>query len=153
MQALPAIHGNVEISLLFGLIKKTFTKEPDRLFAVGETGFVMNVGNVRIANLGDTLLLPEWGELKPDILMIPIGGKKVKNTMNEQEALAAVEMVKPGLVIPTHYDCGVLFSKNVNPADTVFFKDAVEQRGARCVVMKPGDELSYPREKAGGTVS
>jgi len=142
--ALPAVHGNLELSFFFGLIKKTVTKEPETLFAMGSTGFVMDVGGVRIANLGDTILLPEWGRLAPDILMIPIGGNKIKNTMDEQAALSAVEMIQPGLVIPVHYNSGVLFSKKANPADAQRFKDAVENQGVPCVIMAPGQELSYP---------
>jgi L-ascorbate metabolism protein UlaG (beta-lactamase superfamily) len=144
VQALPAVHGNLELSFLFGLIRKTVTRKPDELFAKGETGFLLEVGNVRIANLGDTLFLPEWGRLEPDILMIPIGGRKTRNTMDDQEALTAVGMMGPKLVIPCHYDCGVLFSKRGNPADAESFKEAVESQGAKCVPMKPGQELRYP---------
>lgn len=38
---------------------------------------------------GDTLIQKEWEGLKPDILMIPIGGRIAKNTTNEDEALEA----------------------------------------------------------------
>lgn len=147
VMALPAVHGNLELSLLFGLIKKTITETPGKLFAMGSTGFILNIGGVRIANLGDTVLLPEWGRLAPDILMIPIGGKGMKNTMDEKEALAAVEMIQPRLVIPCHYDCGLLFSKRGNPADSAGFKEAVESRGVQCVLMSPGQRLRYPPEE------
>lgn len=144
--ALPAVHGDLELSFLFGLIKKTVTKTAGELFAMGSTGFVLDVGGVRIANLADTVLLPQWGRLEPDILMVPIGGRETKNTMDEQEALSAVEMIQPKLVIPVHYDCGVLFNKKANPADAEWFKEAVENLGLSCVVMKPGQELRYPLE-------
>ena len=113
------------------------------LFALGETGFVLDVEGVRIANLGDTVLLPDWGGLEPDILILPIGGKKVKNTMDEQAALKAVEMIRPKLVIPAHYNCGLLFSKALRHTDAAWFKEAVEKTGVPCVPMEPGQALDY----------
>jgi L-ascorbate metabolism protein UlaG (beta-lactamase superfamily) len=142
--ALPIAHGDLEISVLFGLIKKTVIREPNTLFAKGETGFILDVEGVRIVNLGDTLLLPGWGRMAPDILMLPIGGKKIKNTMDEQAALKAVEMIQPKLVIPTHYNCGVLFSKAIQHTDAMWFKNAVEKAGVPCVLMEPGQGIDYP---------
>ncbi len=147
VEAIPATHGDLEISLLFGVIKKTFTKKPGEPFAVGCTGFVLNVGGVKIANLGDTVLLPEWGRFQPDILMVPIGGKNTKNTMDEKQALEAVEMIQPHVVIPCHYNCGVLFRKKGNPADAEYFQKEVERMGRKCFVMEAGEELSLEREQ------
>jgi len=36
-----------------------------------------------VVNLGDTVFQEEWEGLKPDVLMIPIGGRVVRNTMQE----------------------------------------------------------------------
>ncbi len=140
--ALPATHGDLTVSLLFGLVKKTITRRPGEHFAVGETGFLINIDGVTVANLGDTLLRDEWKGLKPDVLMIPIGGKTSGNTMNEKEALKAVEMIQPGVVIPSHYDCGFLFTRQANPADEIWFRDEVKKQGRECVLMKPGETLS-----------
>jgi L-ascorbate metabolism protein UlaG (beta-lactamase superfamily) len=148
VEALPVSHGDLKLSFLFGLIKKTVIREPESLFAKGETGFVLDVGGVRIANLGDTMLLPEWGRLAPDILMLPIGGKKVKNTMDEQAGLEAVKMIQPKLVIPTHYNCGLLFSKTLRHTDATWFKKAVEDTGVPCVLLEPGHEMNYPLSEA-----
>jgi L-ascorbate metabolism protein UlaG (beta-lactamase superfamily) len=147
VEAIPATHGDLEISLLFGVIKKTFTKKPGEHFAVGCTGFVLNVGGVKIANLGDTVLLPEWGRFQPDILMVPIGGNKTKNTMDEKQALEAVEMIQPHVVIPCHYNCGVLFRKKGNPADAEYFQKEVERMGRKCFVMEAGEELRLTPEQ------
>ena len=145
VRAIRAKHGDLHLTFLFGLVKKTVTREPDTLFAKGETGFVITVDGMRFVNLGDTLLLPEWGALEPDVLMIPIGGTEVGNTMDEEDALAAVDMIQPKLVIPCHYDCGLVFRKKGNPADVDAFAKAVEERGIRCAVMQPGEKLSVPR--------
>lgn len=145
VRALAAKHGDLHLSFVFGLINKTVVREPDTLFAKGETGFLFTIGDTRFVNLGDTLLLSEWGALEPDVLMIPIGGKEVGNTMDEPDALAAVDIIKPKLVIPCHYDCGLLFNKRGNPADALSFKNAVEERGIHCEVMQPGQQLVLPR--------
>lgn len=140
IHAIPAIHGDLVISLFGGLIQKTFTKTPGEAFAVGCTGFVLDLDGVRIANLGDTILLLEWGRLAPDVLMIPIGGSTAGNTMNESEAIRAVEMMAPRVVIPCHYDCGFLFKKKGNPADAQSFQQSVEKLGPECVVLQPGQK-------------
>lgn len=53
-----------------------------------------------IYHCGDTDLIPEMKSLKPDILLIPVGGTY---TMNTEEALQAIEVISPGKVIPMHY--------------------------------------------------
>ena len=42
--------------------------------------------------------------------MIPIGGKAIHNTMDENEALEAVDIMQPLLVIPCHYNCPAFFT-------------------------------------------
>ena len=60
----------------------------------------------------------EWQNMEPcDVLMIPIGGKIAGNTMDELDALKAVKLMHPKLVIPTHYNCGAMFNSCYNPAD------------------------------------
>jgi L-ascorbate metabolism protein UlaG (beta-lactamase superfamily) len=142
VKALPATHGDLTISLLFGVARKTITRRPGEHFAVGETGFLIETEGVTLANLGDTLPRDEWNGLKLDILMIPIGGKSSGNTMDEGEALKAVEMIQPDIVIPCHYNCGFLFSRHANPADEIWFRDEVKKQGKECLLMKPGDILS-----------
>ena len=77
----------------------------------------------------------------PDVLMIPIGGRTIPSTMNEEEALQAVSIIKPKLVIPCHYSDPGLFSKYYNPADDKMFKREVEKMGIECNIMPHGDEI------------
>lgn len=85
----------------------------------------------------------EWEKFKnPDVLMIPIGGKVMHNTMDELEALDAVKILKPKLVIPCHYNCKGLFTKKLNPADDIMFKKEVERLGIECEIMGTGDILN-----------
>jgi L-ascorbate metabolism protein UlaG (beta-lactamase superfamily) len=62
--------------------------------------------------------------------------------MNEKEALEAVRIMKPKLVIPCHYNLPALFNKNFNPADDTMFKREVEKMGIECSIMKYGDSIS-----------
>ena len=73
--------------------------------------------------------------------MIPIGGRTIPSTMNEEEALQAVSIIKPKLVIPCHYSDPGLFSKYYNPADDKMFKREVEKMGIKCNIIKCGDEI------------
>jgi L-ascorbate metabolism protein UlaG (beta-lactamase superfamily) len=140
VKGLKAVHGPIKFKL-FGLIKLEIKPGPDERIGLGATGFEIKIDNKVIVNLGDTLLQREWKGLKPDILMIPIGGRKVHNTMDEKEALEAVKMMSPKIVIPCHYDCGALLSRRLNQADADVFKSEVEKMGIECNIMKYGDEI------------
>lgn len=134
-------HGCLRIN--FGPFSKTLHPGPEERIGFGALGFKIEHAGKTIVNLGDTILHEtEWQKIKsPDVLMLPIGGSVPQNTMDEKDALKAVEVIAPKLVIPTHYNCRVLFSRNYNPADDQTFKTEVEKMGARCVIMKKGDLL------------
>ena len=140
VKGLQAVHGSIKLKL-FGLIKLEIKPGPDERIGLGAIGFEIKIDNKVIVNLGDTLLQREWEGLNPDILMIPIGGRKVHNTMDEEEALEAVKMMSPKMVIPCHYDCGALLSRKLNQADADLFKREVEKMGIECIIMKDGDEI------------
>jgi L-ascorbate metabolism protein UlaG (beta-lactamase superfamily) len=139
VKGLKAVHGPIKLKL-FGLIKLEIKPGPGERIGLGAIGFEIKIDNKVIVNLGDTLLQKEWEGLNPDLLMIPIGGRKVHNTMNEEEALEAVKMISPKMVIPCHYDCGALLSKKLGQADADMFKHEVEKMGLECILMKYGDE-------------
>ena len=131
-------HGTVK--LFFRLIRL----EKDNVgFARGSIGFKITIGDKTVVNLGDTMLQQEWTGLNPDILMIPIGGRIAKNTMNEDEALEAVKLISPKMVIPCHYNGAFFWQRNVNPADDRYFKKQVENMGIECRIMGYGDEIVF----------
>ena len=74
--------------------------------------------------------------------MIPIGGKTIHNTMDEEEALQAVGIMKPKLVIPCHYNCPAFFSRKYNPADEKMFQKEVEKMGITCKILIRGDSMA-----------
>ena len=140
IRGLRSVHGPVVIHFLFGLIRHEFAPGPDGV-GMGAIGFHITVGDTTLVNLGDTLIQKEWEGLKPDVLMIPIGGRILKNTMNEDEALEAVRLISPKLVIPCHYNGGFLWQKNANPADDQYFEKRVENMGIECRIMGNGEEI------------
>lgn len=65
-------------------------------------GFVLEIDGKRLYHASDTDKIPEMSELgKIDLAMLPIGGTY---TMTLQEAAEAVEIIKPKIVIPMHYN-------------------------------------------------
>jgi len=136
------------LTLKLGPISKTVKPGPDERVGWGAIGFDIELEGKRIVNLGDTLLHEkEWQKInEPDVLMIPIGGRVIHNTMDEAEALRAVEIMKPKLVIPCHYNCPAFFTKKYNPADDVKFKKEVEALGLRCTVLQTGDSVELSNE-------
>ena len=140
VKGLRAVHGPIKLKL-FGLIKHEIKPGPGERIGLGAVGFEITIDNKVITNLGDTLLQKEWEGLQPDVLMIPIGGQVVKNTMNVEEALEAVKMMSPKKVIPTHYNCGALLWRKLNSANPDAFKRGIEKLGIECIIMKDGDEI------------
>jgi L-ascorbate metabolism protein UlaG (beta-lactamase superfamily) len=136
-----ATHGAVTLKV--GPLSKTLKPGPDERVGWGAIGFNIQLDGKSVANLGDTLLHEkEWKNIKnPDVLMIPIGGRTVHNTMDEKEAIQAVKIMQPKLVIPCHYNCPALFSKKYNPADDKMFKKEIEKMGIECVILQKGDSI------------
>ena len=135
-------HGSLTFS--FGPFSKTVKPGPEERIGWGAIGFKIQFDGKMIVNLGDTLLhADEWKSIDtPDVLMLPIGGRAVHNTMDENEALQAVQIMKPNHVIPCHYNCPAFFSKEYNPADEVAFKRGVEELGINCSILRKGDSIT-----------
>lgn len=138
---LKATHG--PLTLKIGPFSKTVEPGPEERVGWGAIGFGIQLDGKTIVNLGDTLLhSEEWSKTKnPDALMIPIGGRDAHNTMDEEEALQAVRIMRPKLVIPCHYNCPAFFSRKYNPADDKMFKEAVEKTGAKCAILHKGESI------------
>jgi L-ascorbate metabolism protein UlaG (beta-lactamase superfamily) len=71
----------------------------------GDTAaYLIEIGDLRIAHMGDLGHVPPPGMLKPfeavDLLALPVGGTY---TIDAFEATAIIEMLKPKLVLPIHY--------------------------------------------------
>lgn len=138
---LKATHGNLVLKL--GPFSTVVKPGPGERVGWGAIGFDIRLGGKRVVNLGDTLLhAAEWsGIQQPDVLMIPIGGRAIHNTMDEDEALEAVRIMKPALVLPCHYNCPAFFTDKYNPADDAYFKREVEKLGSECTILRNAESV------------
>ena len=140
IEGLKAVHGPISIKLLGRRIEQR--PGPGERVGLGAIGFKIITGGRVIVNLGDTLLQKEWAGMRPDVLMIPIGGLGGNVwTMDVADALEAVKLISPKKVIPCHYNASFLWIKNAAPADEQLFKREVEKMGIECIIMRSGDEL------------
>jgi L-ascorbate metabolism protein UlaG (beta-lactamase superfamily) len=102
-------------------------------------GVVIELDGVRVYHTGDTALFGDMkliGELyKPDVMLTPIGSLF---TMGIPEAVKAVELVKPKIAIPMHYNTWPPIAQN--PEE---FKEAVKAAGlpTEVVIVKPGQTV------------
>ncbi len=113
-------------------------EEDDTIISAGDpAGFVIEVDGVKIYHCGDTDVFLDMqliGELyNPDVMLVPIGDWY---TMGVEAAAKAVELVKPKVAIPMHYNTFPVIEKN--PEE---FKKAVEEKGldVKVVILKPGE--------------
>ena len=137
-EAIRSVHGPIEVPLLGFKIRKE--PGPDERTGLGSMGFKITIGNTSVLNLGDSLLLPDWEGLRPNVLMLPIGGFGQNTwTMDVDDALQAVELIDPELVIPCHYSVPFLWKKKFAIADDVRFKREVEALGKNCSILGAGD--------------
>ena len=60
---------------------------------------------------------------------------------DKSKSLETVDMIKPKLVIPCHYNCGGLHRKNANPADAKYFHDEVKKLGFDCALLKERESI------------
>jgi L-ascorbate metabolism protein UlaG (beta-lactamase superfamily) len=100
-------------------------------FTTNPCGVVVTLGGKSAYHCGDTGLTLEMQLLqgRVDVMLVPIGDNY---TMGIEDAVRAVELVKPATVIPMHYN-----TWDVIQADPEQFKRQVGDR-ARVVVLAPG---------------
>ena len=99
-------------------------------------GFIFEMGGKKVYHAGDTALMMDMLLLKDeaiDVALLPIGDFY---TMGPADALRAVRMIQPQLVVPMHYDT---FPPIVQ--DPEAFAEAVRQAGFQAKVLRPGESL------------
>ena len=98
-------------------------------------GFVVRFGGQTVYVAGDTCLFGDMaliGEEGLDIAVLPIGDHF---TMGPADAVRAVKLLKPKVVIPCHYNTFPPIQQDPEQ----FKRDVETQTGARCVILKPGE--------------
>jgi L-ascorbate metabolism protein UlaG (beta-lactamase superfamily) len=124
----PAVHSSA-------LIKEN----GETIYLGNPAGVIVELDGIRIYHTGDTAVFGDMaliGELyKPDVMLLPIGSLF---TMGIPEAVKAVELVKPKVAIPMHYNTWPPIAQN--PEE---FKKAVEEAclNTEVVIVKPGETV------------
>lgn len=101
------------------------------------TGWVVEMDGVKVYHTGDTCL---FGDMKligdffrPDLACVPIGDRF---TMGPASAAKAVELIRPRVVVPMHYNTWPAIAQDAKAwAETV----RAGGSGAEVVVLKPGE--------------
>lgn len=120
----PALHGS-GIETIGGLI-----------YGGNPCGFVIEVNGKKIYHAGDTGLTMDMKLLEIeniDVALLPIGGNF---TMDMEDAVRAVEFIKPKKVIPMHYDTFPIIE-----ADPKTFKEKV--KNAEVIILKPNETYEF----------
>ena len=100
-------------------------------------GFLINLANgKRVYHAGDTALITDMKLLrgKVDVALLPIGDNY---TMGPDDAVLAVDMIQPRVVIPIHYDTWPPIAQDADA-----FVALVGER-ARVEALKPGGTFEF----------
>jgi L-ascorbate metabolism protein UlaG (beta-lactamase superfamily) len=125
----------------FGRVKLTIAHHgsalPDGSYGGNPAGFLLTLQGKKIYHACDTGLFYDMkliGEEGLDVAILPIGDNF---TMGPDDALRAVKLLEPKVVIPIHYD-----TFEVIQQDPRSFAARVEaETPAKCIVLKPGESL------------
>ncbi len=123
----------------FGRVKLTIAHHgsalPDGSYGGNPAGFLLTLDGKKIYHACDTGLFYDMkliGDEGLDVAILPIGDNF---TMGPDDALKAVKLLEPKVVIPIHYD-----TFDVIRQDPQAFAGRIESETAsKCVVLKPGD--------------
>ncbi len=136
-----AMHIGGGFDFPFGRVKLTIAHHgsmtQDGIYAGPAAGVLIKIDGKCIYHCGDTGLFLDMkliGELDSvDVMLVPIGDNF---TMGIADAVKAVEMVRPKLAIPMHYNTFPMIK-----ADPEDFCSRVEKLGFACKIMRPGDTI------------
>lgn len=134
------IGGSHEFS--FGKLKLTpawhGSSFPDGTYGGTPAGLLIFIDGKIVYHSGDTGLFMDMqliGEMYPlDLALLPIGDNY---TMGIDDAVRAVSLLRPKMVIPMHYNTFDAIS-----ADPEIFVGRLSKLGVKAQVLKPGDKIS-----------
>ena len=135
------MHVGGTVKLPFGWVKLTIAHHgsvtPDGVYGGNPCGALVHIAGKTVYHTGDTGLFYDMkliGEMTPvDVMLCPIGDNF---TMGITDAVKAVELVRPKLVIPMHYNTWPVIA-----ADPEEFARRVSSTGSKAKVMKVGESL------------
>ncbi|WP_022797990.1 metal-dependent hydrolase [Thermus islandicus] len=109
---------------------------PDGTYGGMPMGVVVELGGKRIYHAGDTALFSDMrliGELQLDLALLPIGDHF---TMGPEDALKALDLLRPKRVVPIHYNTFPPIQQ-----DGEAFARRAKERGVEGHALKPGGVL------------
>ncbi|MGC9133568.1 MAG: metal-dependent hydrolase [Nanopusillaceae archaeon] len=131
------IHNNIEIYLFPAIHSSGFIDDQDNIIYLGEPGsFVIKIDDRIIYHAGDTMVFEDM-KLIPkivgniDLALLPIGGHF---TMDVEQALIAIEYLKPKKVIPMHYN-----TWNMIKANPYELKE--KAKDTEVIILEPSGEI------------
>lgn len=127
------------VKLPFGRVKLTIAHHgsvtPDGVYGGSPAGALITMDGKTVYHTGDTALFYDMkliGEMNPiDVMLCPIGDNF---TMGIDDAVRAVELVRPKFVIPMHYNTWPVIAANPDE-----FIEKVASKGFKGKVLRVGD--------------
>ena len=110
---------------------------PDGTYGGLAQGFVLELGGKRVYNSCDTALFSDMGliaPLKVDLAILPIGDHF---TMGPEDALRALELIRPKQVLPVHYNT---FPPIAQDGQTFIERARIQGIGGKALV--PGEAIT-----------
>jgi L-ascorbate metabolism protein UlaG (beta-lactamase superfamily) len=126
----------------FGRVKLTIAHHgggygDDLIYTGPPVGFLVTLGGKTVYHPGDTGLFYDMkliGDMNEiDLAFLPIGDNF---TMGIDDAVKAVEFLRPKVVVPIHFNTFPLIAAGPD-------EFAKKVKGTRVVILKPGDTLDY----------
>lgn len=127
-----------KVKMVYALHSSSSIYEDKIIYTGNPCGYIFKFEDRTIYHMGDTGLSYEFkliGETeKIDVLLIPIGGIY---TMDIDDAINAVKMIKSQYVIPMHYN-----TFDVIKSDVIMFKRKVEsETSSICIILEKGESF------------
>lgn len=135
---IPTVAGNLGgwAGMPFGRVKLTPAIHGSGVAGGLACGFLFEMGGKKIYHAGDTALTMEMSLLaaeKVDVALLPIGDFY---TMGPADALRAVELIRPALTVPMHYNTMPPIAQ-----DGCAFAAAAAAAGFPARALRPGETL------------
>lgn len=123
----------------FGYLKLTIAHHgcslPDGSYGGNPAGILLNAGDKTLYFAGDTGLFYDMrliGEEGVDLAVLPIGDNF---TMGPDDALRAVKLIQPRVVMPVHYDTFEVIRQDPD----AWARRVEEETDAETLVLRPGE--------------
>ena len=100
-------------------------------------GFLISHLGKSVFHSGDTGLIDDFSQIRPDVALLPIGGTY---TMDCVDAVRAVKTMKPRFAIPMHYNTFKMIEQDPREFAQKIDKSILKTKP---VILKPGQKFSF----------